>query len=200
LETVDDTVVDMPPEESDVLPPPAPAKPTSATAPAKAFVVSLHALAGIRHECMMLLPVMIHGERLVALLDTGSTHNFLPAATMRRLALQPTGGDNLRVTVANGDRLRCHGLAQHVPLTIGDEYFTITCAGIDLGCFDFILGVDFLRTLGPIQWDFDTLMMTFSRQGRRVWWEGLGGAAPAPQLQLAAVDDEAEHPLLTQLL
>jgi hypothetical protein len=164
LETVDDTEADTPPEASDGLPPsPAPAEPTPATAPAKAFVVSLHALAGIRHERTMLLPVMIHGERLVALLDTGSTHNFLPAATMRRLALQPTGGDNLRVTMANGDRLRCHGLAQHVPLTIGDEHFTITCAGIDLSCFDFILGVDFLRTLGPILWDFDTLTMTFSR-------------------------------------
>jgi hypothetical protein len=179
---------------------PAPAEPTPATAPAKAFVVSLHALAGIRHKRTMLLPVMIHGERLVALLDTGCTHNFLPAAAMRRLALQPTGGDNLHVTVANGDRLRCHGLAQHVPLTIGDEHFTITCVGIDLGCFDFILVVDFLRSLGPILWDFDALMMTFSRQGRRIRWEGLGGAAPAPQLQLTTGDDEAKHPLLTQLL
>jgi hypothetical protein len=160
-------------------------------------VVSLHALAGIRHERTMLLPVMIHGERLVALLDTGPTHNFLPATTMHRLALQPTGGDNLRMTVANGDRLRYHGLAQHVPLTIGDEHFTIMCASIDLGCFDFILGVDFLRTIGPILWDFDTLMMTFLHQGCRVRWEGLGGAAPAPQLQLATGDDEAEHPLLT---
>jgi hypothetical protein len=157
-------------------------------------------LAGIRHERTMFLPVMIHGKRLVALLDTGSTHNFLPAATMCRLALQPMSGDNLRVTMANGDRLRCHGLAQHVPLTIGDEHFTITCTGIDLGCFNFILGVDFLWTLGPILWDFDTLMMTFSCQGHRVRWEGLGGAAPAPQLQLATGDDEAEHPLLTQLL
>jgi hypothetical protein len=200
LETVDDTEADTPPEASDALPPPAPAEPTTATAPANAFVVSLHAMADICHERTMLLPVMIHGECLVALLDTGSTHNFLSAATMRRLALQPTGGDNLRVTVANGDRLRYHGLAQHVPLTIGDEHFTITCAGIDLGCFDFILGVDFLRSLGPILWDFDTLTMTFSRQGRRVRWEGLGGAAPAPQLQLATADDEAEHPLLTQLL
>ncbi|KAK1679303.1 hypothetical protein QYE76_040151 [Lolium multiflorum] len=132
-----------------------------ADAAATAFVVSLHALAGIRHERTMLLPVTIQGEPLVALLDTGSTHNFLPAATMRRLALQPTSGDSLRVTVANGDRLHCHGVVQHVPLTIGDEHFVITCAGIDLGCFDFILGVDFLRTLGPILWDFDALTMTF---------------------------------------
>ncbi|KAK1692297.1 hypothetical protein QYE76_008994 [Lolium multiflorum] len=92
------------------------AGPTDAAA--TTFVVSLHALAGIRHERTMLLP--------------------------------PTGGDTLRVTVANGDRLHCHGVVQHVPLTIGDEHFVITCASIDLGCFDFILGVDFLRTLGPI--------------------------------------------------
>jgi hypothetical protein len=182
LEMVDDTEADTPPEASDELLPLASAKPTPATAPAMAFVVSLHALADIRHECTMLLPVMIHGERLMALLDMGSTHNFLPAATMRRLALQPTGGDTLRVTVANGDCLRCHGLAHHVPLTIGDEHFTITCASIDLGYFDFILGVDFLWTLGPILWDFGTLTMTFSRQGHRVRWEGLGGTASAQQL------------------
>ncbi|KAE8820775.1 Pentatricopeptide repeat-containing protein [Hordeum vulgare] len=98
----------------------------------------------------MLLPVTVNGERLLALLDTGSTHNFLPASTMHRLALQPTGGEQLRVTVANGDRLRCHGIAQQFPILIGDESFAITCVGIDLGDCDFILGVYFLRTLGPI--------------------------------------------------
>jgi hypothetical protein len=54
LEMVDDTEADTPPEASDVLPPPA--EPTPATAPTKAFVVSLHVLAGICHERMMLLP------------------------------------------------------------------------------------------------------------------------------------------------
>ena len=131
---------------------------TLADTPVKATscVLSLYALAGIRNEHTMLLLVTLHGERLVALLDTGSTHNFLPAATMRRLGLEPTGGDHLRVTVANGDRLHCHGMAQHVPLSIGDEHFTITCAGID-----FIIGVDFLRTLGPILWNFTALTMIF---------------------------------------
>ncbi|XP_071678058.1 uncharacterized protein [Lolium perenne] len=167
---------------------------------ATACMVSLHALAGIRNEQTMLLSVTIHGEQLVALLDTGSTHNFLPEATMRRLGLQPKGGDHLRVTVANGDRLRCHGVAQHVPLSIGEEHFTIACAGIDLGCFDFILGVNFLRPLRPILWDFTTLTMTFWRQGRRVCWTGIGGAAPAPQLQLTTADIDSDHPLLAHLL
>ncbi|XP_048571236.1 uncharacterized protein LOC125551892 [Triticum urartu] len=179
-------------------PPPVAAEAAPAPTPATALVVSLQALAGIRDKQTMLLPVMIHGECLVALLDTGSTHNFLPEATMRRLALQLTGGEQLRVTVANGDRLRCHGLARNMPITIGDEHFTITCVGIDLGCFDFILGVDFLRTLGPILWDFGALTMTFWRLGRRVRWEGMGGASPAMQLAVTAA--EPEHPLLDHLL
>ena len=152
----------------DDLPAPVATEDTPAPAPATTLVVSLHALAGIRAEKTMLLPVMINGERLLALLDTGSTHNFLPESTMRRLALQPTGGAQLRVTVANGDRLRCHGVARNVPITISDEHFTITCAAIDLGCFDFIVDVDFLQTLGSILWDFDALTMTFWRLGRRI--------------------------------
>ena len=63
--------------------------------------------------------------------------------------------------MANGDRLRCHGIARNMPITISDKHFTIMCADIDLGCFDFILGVDFLRALGPILWDFDAMTMTF---------------------------------------
>jgi hypothetical protein len=37
-----------------------------------------------------------------------------------------------------------------MPISIAGDEYTITCVGIDLGCFDFILGVDFLRTLGDI--------------------------------------------------
>ena len=37
-----------------------------------------------------------------------------------------------------------------------------------------VLGVTFLRTLGPILWDFDDLCMAFSRGGRRVFWRGIG--------------------------
>ena len=59
------------------------------------------------------------------------------------------------------NRIHCQGIARHVPIVIGALHFTVTCVGIDLGYFDFILGVDFLRTLGPILWDFDTMTMVF---------------------------------------
>jgi len=60
---------------------------------AHALVVSVHALAGIRTFHTMLLPVTIKGERLLALLDTSSTHTFLQGTAMRRLGLAPQGAD-----------------------------------------------------------------------------------------------------------
>ena len=60
-----------------------------------------------------------------------------------------------------------------------ESHATITCVGLALGCFDFILGVDFLGTLGPLTWDFEGLTVSFQRDGRRVTWQCVG-APSAP--------------------
>jgi hypothetical protein len=86
---------------------------------ANALVVSLYALAGIRTSNSMVVPVLIKGERFLALLDIGSTHNFLRGDTLQRLGLATSGGEQLRVTVANGDRLPCASIARDVPIVIG---------------------------------------------------------------------------------
>nr|XP_051218180.1 uncharacterized protein LOC127335540 [Lolium perenne] len=174
---------------------------TYAPVDASAFVVSLHAMAGIKTAKTMLLPVTIKGERLTALVDTGSTHNFLSNTAMRRLALLPAGSEKYSVTVANGDRLTFQGVARQVPVLVGDEPFSIDCVGIDLGCYDFILGLDFLSTLGPILWDLDVLSLIFWREGgRRVHWTGVGSTGTSPQLHLMAAALDEAHPLLAALL
>jgi hypothetical protein len=121
----------------------------------------MYALAGIRTENTMLLPVQLKGERLLALLDTGSTHSFLQGHVMRRLGLSPTGAEHLRVTVASGERLPCEGIARDISIFVAGVPYPITCVGLALGCFDFILGVDLLRTLGPLTWDFDAHTVAF---------------------------------------
>ena len=106
--------------------------------------VSLYALAGVRPKNAMLLPVTVRGHRLVALLDSGSTTNFINAELFSRLQLPSVPHPTLWVLMANGDRVPCHGLARDVAVTIGDEEFSINCFGISLGEFDLILGFDFL--------------------------------------------------------
>jgi hypothetical protein len=53
------------------------------------------------------------------------------------------------------------------------EAFSIDCFALDLGGFDLVLGVQWLRTLGPIVWDFDALAMSFWYNGRSHHWTGV---------------------------
>lgn len=48
-------------------------------------------------------------------------------------------------------------------MIISDELFHVDCYALQLEGFDVVLGVQWLRTLGPIVWDFDHLTMSF-------WW------------------------------
>jgi hypothetical protein len=77
LETVDDAEVEALTAELDATTLSEAGVTTYGPVDATTFVVSLHAMAGIKTAKTMLLSVTIHGERLTALVDTGSTHNFL---------------------------------------------------------------------------------------------------------------------------
>jgi hypothetical protein len=85
----------------------------------------------------------------------------------------------LSVKVANGDRVTSKGVCPKQLVSIDDEEFDLNCYILPLAGFDVILGVQWLRSLGPILWNFRALSMEFWRHGRTVRWTGVG--APAPQ-------------------
>jgi hypothetical protein len=70
------------PEESDDEQPPAPAAPEQDPP-----VISLGAIAVIRTEDTMQIYVTVGNEQFVALLDSGSTHNFVRGDVARRVRL-----------------------------------------------------------------------------------------------------------------
>lgn len=137
-------------------------------------MISLHAIAGIRTEDTMQLHITIGNDQFVALLDSGSAHNFVRGDVARRVGLQFAPCPGARVIVANGDHIACRGVARDVGIRIADEIFSIDCYSIPIDTYDMVLSVTFLRTLGPILWDFDDLCMAFWREGRWVFWRGIG--------------------------
>jgi hypothetical protein len=70
-------------------------------------IISLHALTGISSEGTMQLQVDIRGYALTALLDTGSTHNFVSLKTADGLRLAYSSNQGFQATVANGDKIHC---------------------------------------------------------------------------------------------
>lgn len=64
------------------------------------------------------------------------------------------------------------GLCRGFPLVIDSECFMVDGLTIPLGGFDIVLGIQQLRTLGPILWDFDNLHLSFWSHGCRITWVG----------------------------
>jgi hypothetical protein len=137
--------------------------------------VSLQELTGlwsIRATDTMQLTVCIGKYNFTTLLDRGSTHNLFDEGALIRAGLTATAWPGLRVMVANGDQVASKGVCRAVPLLIGDQHFTADCFTIPLGGFDIVLGVCWLRTLGPILWDFNNMTVSFTRGGLPVTWTG----------------------------
>jgi predicted aspartyl protease len=109
----------------------------------------------------MQLRISIGNHELTALLDSGSTHNFISTEAAHRVGLHFHDSQGAHVVVANSDRVACRGLAHDVAFRIAEEHFTVDCYAIPLNCYDVVLGITYLRTLGPILWDFDDLCMAF---------------------------------------
>ncbi|XP_068645177.1 uncharacterized protein [Aristolochia californica] len=118
---------------------------------------------GLHGTNTMQLYAGIQARMLLALVDSGSTHNFLsqPAAQQLGLPLQHNSG--LFVAVANGAKLTSVGVCSAIPFVIDGHTLTADFLVIPLAGFDLVLGIKWLQQLGPILWDFQSLTMNFTQ-------------------------------------
>jgi len=117
--------------------------------------------------------VCLAGISGIALLDSGSSHNFIDTALAQRAGVRLQPCPHLAVTVANGDRVASPGKAPAQNISIDGEAFDVDLYALPLGEYDMVLGVHWLGTLGPILWDFARHTMCFTRAGRSITWRGL---------------------------
>jgi hypothetical protein len=85
---------------------------------AEAPCYSLHAVAGVRLSDTLRVRVMVGSASLVALLDSGSTHNFISERAAQRTGLPVVPRPRLSAVVANGERVACPGILPQASFTI----------------------------------------------------------------------------------
>jgi hypothetical protein len=90
-----------------------------------------------------------------------------------RAGIAFTARGNLRVAVANGDRVASFGYCRNLTISISGKPFVIDCYGLALGSYEMVLGVQWLASLGPILWDFGTQPMSFIRNRHTIKWSAL---------------------------
>ena len=134
--------------------------------------ISLNSLAGnIAPETLRLVGHLV-ATQLIILVDGGSTHNFIQHQLVHQLGLPFCETQPLRVMVGNGQFLECHCICDNITISIQDITFSVDLHVLPISRANVVLGVQWLKTLGPILTDYANLTMQFIHEGRLVQLQG----------------------------
>ncbi|XP_058766993.1 uncharacterized protein LOC131640630 [Vicia villosa] len=103
----------------------------------------------------------IAGLPVMVLVDTGSTHNIMQPRIAQHLNLHTTPINQFSVMVGNGSHLQCEGICDNVEIMLQNKPFNLPFYLLPIEGADIVLGMAWLRTLGPIQADFSIPSLTF---------------------------------------
>lgn len=130
--------------------------------------ISLHAITSLVTSKTMRIKGRLNNQELVILINSGSTHNFVDPVVVRRAQILINPRHKLTMTLANGEKVRSEGGLFNLKVKLQDHRFNIDAYVLVLGGCDMVLGVQWLKTLGTISWNFNDLSMQFFHDEREV--------------------------------
>ncbi|KAE8698902.1 hypothetical protein F3Y22_tig00110597pilonHSYRG01052 [Hibiscus syriacus] len=103
--------------------------------------ITLHALTGWTVPRTMRIKEIIRAPEVVALIDSGSTHNFISdlVAKTLRFPVKPTTPFTIRV--ANGEILSCKGKYEKLMVNLQGNEFHLDFFSVPLNGLDMVLGI-----------------------------------------------------------
>jgi hypothetical protein len=101
-----------------------------------------------------------------------------PLAFTNKQLLERHLVNNFQIMISNGRSMKCGGCCENVCLQIGQYHMKSHMFSIDMGGCDIVLGVEWLRTLGPILMDFKELTMQFNQEGQQYKFQGITTGSP----------------------
>jgi len=132
-------------------------------------------LAGITTPQTIKIEGQIKKKKVIVLIDSGSTHNFIHCRVEKELNcfLYPT--PECQVMIANGGTINCSGKCHNTKLSMGEYVLTSPMLSILMGGVDVVLGVQWLQSLGTIAFNFQEIFIKFSAEGKEVELRGIVG-------------------------
>ena len=146
--------------------------------PLEAPVFSLHVVVGVTVGAPILLHITLGSTTLVALVDTGSTHNFITEVAAHRTELPILPRPRLTATVANGEKVACPGVLQQAAISIEGMTFDGNLYVMPLAGYDIVLGTQWMAALGQIAWDVATHTLSFEHAECPICWTGVASTTP----------------------
>jgi hypothetical protein len=120
--------------------PPPDATPEPTDTPKFEQLISLHALTGFSAPQTLNLIGYIKHQKVIILVDSGSTHNFIHCRIAHETNFYIHAVNNFQIMIANGSSMKCGGHCENARLQIGQYHMKSHMFSIDMGFCDIVLG------------------------------------------------------------
>nr|GEZ19891.1 hypothetical protein [Tanacetum cinerariifolium] len=118
-------------------------------------VILFHAISGSINPQTLRLPSIIKNKEVVVLIDGGSTHNFIDQALADRFGLVLETDTLLKVVVGNREHVTCTGRIRDLTIVIQEYVISTNFFMLPVAACPIVLGVQWLKTLGPVEMDYE---------------------------------------------
>lgn len=140
--------------------------------PHEQTLISLDALEG----CISLKTIrvigQVRGKNISMLVDSGSRHNFVQEAKISELRLPVSPIKEFFVATGSGEKLCCNKVCRAEELVVQKHKFKVDLFVLPMAEANLVLGIQWLKTLGPITTDYSVPYMEFMVGGSLVRWMG----------------------------
>ena len=90
----------------------------------------------------------IKKKKVIVLIDSGSTHNFIHYKLAKDLNCFVYPVPELQVMIADGGTINCSGKCNKINLTMGEYVMNSPMIAVPMGGVDVVLGFQWLQSLG----------------------------------------------------
>jgi hypothetical protein len=130
--------------------------------------IFLHALLDTASHATFPLFLHFGNQKLVALVDSGSTASFMDPTIIEKSSVKVVNHDPLKVIVANGNVLWTHAMTNTYQYTIQGQNFSSAIRVLELQGYDIILGCDWIYDYNRVGLNLKTREFIIEKEGNQV--------------------------------
>ena len=121
--------------------------------------ISFHALSEISTPQTLKIEVYIKNKKVIVLIDSGSSHNFIHYKLSKVLNCFIYLALEFQVMIANGGTINCSGKCFNINLTMGEYVLYSSIFAIPMGGVEVVLGFHWLQSLGTVAFNFHEIFL-----------------------------------------
>ncbi|CAJ2662268.1 unnamed protein product [Trifolium pratense] len=138
----------------------------------KTLKLSLHSKEGLTSNKSFKVWVMIGNRRVLTLIDSGATSNFIATRLVEELGLNLKNTPTYVVEVGNGEKVKNQGVCEELQFQIQGVNFKQHFFLMELSGSEMVLGMDWLASLGNIEANFGDLCLKCEVDGQKYTIQG----------------------------